>query len=94
MNKNDLEIWNDFIGQNVVVDTNSSYVYLGKLVDATEHSITLSDVDIHDHQESSSTKEQYIINTKKSGIKKNRQHVVVRTSFIVSLSNLNDVIEY
>ncbi|MEK7449137.1 MAG: hypothetical protein AAB019_06605 [Planctomycetota bacterium] len=88
------EIWNNFINQNVVVDTNSFYIYIGKMTEATGHFIVLQDVDVYDPKETSSTREQYIMNAKKFGVKKNRKSVTVQTAFVVSISRLEDVIEY
>ena len=82
------------IGKQVVLDTNSHFVYLGALKSLSEHFIELGDVDVHDGSESPTPKEIYIIDSKKYGVKKNRNSVFVRASLVVSLSLLEDVIEY
>lgn len=83
-----------FVGSEVVIDTDSTYVFIGKLTDVTDHTLTLADVDVHDRSESTSTKEKYVMEAKKFGIKKNRRQVTVRTDSVICVSRLEDVIEY
>lgn len=90
----ELTNWQKFIGCNVVVDTTSSYVYLGRLKEVSDWFVTLEDADVHDQKESYSSKEYYIIEAKKYGIKANRKNVAIRKDVIVSISLLEDVIEY
>jgi hypothetical protein len=86
--------WEPLIGQVVVVDTSSPFVYLGTLARIEVDFVVLQDVDAHDRNEGPSTKEQYIMDTKRFGIKPNRREVSVRKPLIVSLSRLADVIVY
>jgi len=88
------EAFNAFVGVDVVVDTTSSYVFIGRLKEVTALAMTLSDVDVHDRGESSSTKERYIMEAKKFGIKSNRKSVTVRLETVLCVSKLEDVIEY
>lgn len=88
------EGWAEFVGQIVVVDTDSSFVYLGTLKEVKEHFVVLADVDVHDTRETTSTKEQYVMDTKRFGVKPSRKEVSVRTSQVVSLSKLDDVMLY
>ncbi len=90
----DNEGWSTWIGQVVVVDTDSAYVYLGTLAGVTDHFISLKEVDAHDRAEGSSTKEKYIMEAKRFGVKANRREIAVRKSVIVSLSRLDDVLIY
>lgn len=83
-----------FVGVEVVVDTTSSYVFIGKLVEVTPLAMTLGDVDVHDRSESPSTKERYVMEAKKFGIKTNRKSVTVRLETVLCVSKLDDVIEY
>jgi small nuclear ribonucleoprotein (snRNP)-like protein len=78
----------------VVVDTTSPYIYIGKLVDVTENMLTLSDADVHDSRESTTMNEKYIMETKKYGVRSNRHLVHIRFNMIISLSRLDDVVEY
>ena len=83
-----------FVGSEVVVDTATPIVYIGRLEEVDESFLTLADCDVHDTTEGSSTKELYCIEAKKHGVKKNRARVKVRQPFVVSVSLLEDVIEY
>jgi small nuclear ribonucleoprotein (snRNP)-like protein len=86
--------WESLVGQTVVVDTDSRFVYLGILERVELEFLVLKDVDAHDRRESPSTKEQYIMDTKKFGVKANRKEVSIRKSMVVSISKLDDVIGY
>ena len=90
----DNESWKPLIGKVVVVDTDSMFVYLGTLDRVEDHFVVLKDVDAHDRRESPSTKEQYIMDTKKFGVKPNRREVNVRKHLIVSVSKLDDVLGF
>jgi len=86
--------WKEVIGEKVVIDTNSPYIYLGKIVDCNNWFITLEDVDVHDQKEGRATKEQYINESAKTGIKINRKRVVICKDQIISFSRLDEVIVY
>lgn len=90
----DSEAWREFVGQLVVVDTDSHFVYIGTLKEVRDHFVVLSEVDVHDTRQSTSTKEQYVMDTKRFGVKTNRREVSVRKSLVVSLSRLDDVVLY
>lgn len=84
----------DFRDQNVVVDTTSHFVFIGRLLECTDYFLTLSDADVHDRRESPSMNEKYIIDARKFGVRRNRQRVLIRLEEVISLSLLEDVIEY
>jgi small nuclear ribonucleoprotein (snRNP)-like protein len=86
--------WEALVGKIVVVDTDSRFVYLGTLDRVDAEFLVLKDVDAHDRRESPSTKEQYVMDTKKFGVKANRKEVSVRTSMVISISKLDDVVGY
>jgi hypothetical protein len=88
------EGWEPFVGKVVVVDTDSMFVYLGTLDRVEDQFVVLKDVDAHDRRESPSTKEQYIMDTKKFGVKPNRREVKVRKELIVSVSLLDDILGF
>ena len=90
----DIATLQDFIGKEVVLDTKSPLIFLGKLVSADEVSFVLEDADVHDSAELPKRKEIYVLEARKHGIKANRRKVVVRAHEIVSVSLLEDVIEY
>jgi hypothetical protein len=80
--------------QYVVVDTDSDYLYIGKLLGVSGPFITLGDADVHNRRESSSMNEKYVLESKKHGIRSNRREVHIRLQRMVSYSLLEDVIEY
>ena len=90
----DNEAWVSYVGQRVIVDTNSSFVYVGTLEKVLDHFVVLRDADVHDRGEGPSTKEQYVMDCKRLGVNANRKEVSVRKSLVVSLSRLEDVILY
>jgi small nuclear ribonucleoprotein (snRNP)-like protein len=83
-----------YCDKNVVVDTNSDFLYIGKLEDVGDHFIILREADVHDRRESPSMNEKYIIEAKKFGVRCNRKRVHIRIEEVISMSLLDDVIEY
>ena len=83
-----------FVGEAVIVDTDSALIYLGKLKAVEEDFVLLTEVDVHDRHEGPSTKEQYVMEAKRFGIHVNRKEVSIRKSLVVSVSKLDDVILY
>lgn len=80
--------------RNIVVDTVSDFLYIGKLLDVRDHFIRLTEADVHDRRESPSLNEKYIMDAKKYGIRCNRKLVLIRLEKVISFSPLEDVIEY
>lgn len=89
-----MENWEAWLGQLVVVDTDSTYVYLGTLAEVKGDFILLRDVDAHDRNDGYATKERYIMDAKQYGLKPNRKEVSIRRDKVVSVSRLADVIGY
>ena len=81
-------------GAIVVVDTDSTFVHVGRLVSCGSCWIELEEVDVHNLGEGGSTREVYLIQTKRLGVHKNREKVFVPRARVVSLSRLEDIIEY
>lgn len=84
----------EFLGQDVVLDTRGELLYVGKLAKIGHWFFTLEGADVHDLPNSRTSKEVYLIEAAKYGIKKNRHSVVVRKAEVVSLSLLSQVILY
>ena len=80
-----------FLKQKVVLDTNSAWTYIGEVVEVTHSCAVLSKVDVHNSSETRSSREMYIMESKETGIKDNRDCVYVNLDFIVSFSLLEDV---
>ena len=82
------------IGHEVVLDTRTSYIYLGTLEGSTGDLITLREVDVHDMTDARGTKELYIMSARKLGIQRNRQRVHVLLREVISISLLADVMVF
>ena len=83
-----------FFGKEVVLDTRGPLLYIGALSAVDEFYFTITEVDVHDMQDGHAPKEKYILDARKYGIKKNRARVIVRRDEVVSLSLLEDIIDY
>ena len=81
-----------FCGKNVVVDVESPFVYLGRLQELHERTLVLADADVHDLRDSTTTREQYVLDAKVHGIQENRKCVWIRMDRVVSISLLDDVV--
>ena len=84
----------ELIGKEVVVDTDTSFIYLGTLEEIQKDSMVLTDVDVHDRHDIETTKEKYILDTRRFGVKHNRKKVYVVRERIVSVSELGDIIKF
>ena len=82
------------LGKDVVVDTRSPWVYIGRLDAVQADSLLLHDVDVHDSGELSLPKERYVLSSCETGIKANRRSVYVNLDYVVSVSPLADVIRF
>ncbi len=80
--------------QPVVGGTDSYYLYVGKLESVDDAALELIDADVHNSQTTTTTRDVYIINTSKFGIKENRRRVLVRMERVLSISALEDVRQY
>src|SRR5260221_2266580 len=66
-----MEMLDAFVNQRVVLDMSSPFVCMGKLTRVSEHFYELQDADIHDLRDSPTTRENYVVAAKHSGIKPN-----------------------
>jgi hypothetical protein len=82
------------VGKDIVVDTRSPWMYIGKLAAVQADSLLLNNVDVHDGSETSTPKERYVIDSCATGIKANRRSVYVNLEYVVSVSLLADVIKF
>ena len=83
----------EFVGQSVVVDVDSMFVFLGVLKEVRQKTIILKQADVHDLRDSTTTREAYVREARLHGIQPNRSKVLVRLEQVVSISLLEDVIE-
>ena len=83
----------DFFGQMVVLDLSSPYVCIGRLVAADDVYFHLFDADLHDFRDSPATRENYVVDSVRVGIRRNRKQVLVRRSEVVALTRFADISE-
>ncbi|MGE3821397.1 MAG: hypothetical protein AB7I30_18455 [Isosphaeraceae bacterium] len=81
----------ELLGQVVVVDFLSTYVCLGKLVGHDREFLVLQDADLHDFRDSVATREVYVYDSVRLGIRRNRARVLVRRDEIVAVTRFADV---
>lgn len=82
------------VGQLVIVDVKGRHVYIGTLQTIGKEVIVLTDADVHFCEDSQTTSELYLLETKKNGIRKNRDAVYVMRSEVLSISRLDDIVLY
>lgn len=83
------------LGKRIVLDTDSHWVYMGKLEAVSQGAVRLSDCDAHHRGDSQTTTlEKYIMDSHSSGIKSNRENVFISLSRIVAFSPLDAIIDY
>ena len=82
------------VGEAVVIDVRGPYIYVGTLRGGARDSFVLADADVHACQDSQTTSELYVLEAKKSGIRPNRKIVYVMRSEVLSVSRIEDVVEY
>lgn len=84
--------WRELVGQDVVLDMASPFVFLGKLVNCNEHCLELEGADVHDLRDTTTTREKYVLDSRLHGISVNRRKVLVRAADVIGMSRLEDVI--
>lgn len=88
-------VFKALLGQTVVVDTRAANLaYIGRLTAVTADALVLADADVHDMNDSKTSREVYVMESKKYGVKANRAEVRILLCEVVSLSRLDDVIVY
>ena len=80
-------------GQIVVLDLSSPYVCIGRLVAADASYFQLLDADLHDFRDSPATRENYVYDSVRLGIRRNRTQVLVRRSEVVAITRFADISE-
>jgi len=87
------ELLATLLNHRVVLDMSSPFVCLGKLVKADDSVYVLEDADLHDLRDSPTTRENYVVAAKISGIKPNRKQVVIRAQEVLAIALFKHVIE-
>jgi small nuclear ribonucleoprotein (snRNP)-like protein len=83
----------ELIGQKVVIDLRSEYVCLGTLTRADEQFLELKNADLHDLRDTDTTRENYVAESRATGIKRNRRRLLLLRGEIVALAALDDVVD-
>jgi len=84
----------EMIGQVVVVDLTSTFVCLGKLARLDGQYLEMLDADLHDLRDTQTTRENYVVASRETGVKRNRKRVLIAYSEVVGISRIEDVVEY
>jgi len=88
----ELEDWLEpFVGKSIVCDLDDSFMVLGRLDSFSAHHLQFSQADLHDHHEANSSKEVYVIESRRLGVRVNRLHLYVPRGRVVAVSLLDDV---
>ena len=66
------------LGKIVVADLISTYVCLGTFVGYDPHFLEIHDADLHDFRDSPATREVYVHDSVRLGIRRNRKRVLIR----------------
>jgi hypothetical protein len=82
------------LGKTVVIDLLSSYVCLGDFVGCDSQFLELRDADLHDLRDSSATREIYVHDSVRLGIRRNRARVLVRRDEIVAIARFDDIASF
>lgn len=85
-------VWQSLVGEVVVLDLSSPFVYVGTLLEHQADFVVLQDVDAHDLRDTTTTREQYVLHCRKFGPTPNRQRAWVSLREVVGISRLADVI--
>lgn len=80
------------LNEEVVLDTESSIVYIGTLTEHTDHLFVLTQADLHDCRDGHASKEAYLAAVKRDGITANRDSVIVMRRVVMSVSPLSAII--
>jgi hypothetical protein len=83
----------EFLQQKVIVDLRSPYVCIGTLTAIDELHLELRDADLHDLRDTKTSRENYVVAAKSTGVKHNRKRVLLVRADVAAISLLSDVVE-
>ena len=78
--------------KEVVIDLASQYVVLGTLISDEGPYLVLEDADVHDLRDSTTNREQYVVEARRNGIQANRKCTRLRKEEVVCIAKLEDVL--
>ncbi len=80
------------LNETVVLDTATPILYIGELVEISEHALVLKDADMHDCRDGHANREAYLVEAAGEGVTPNRRSIVVSRSAVISVSRLADIV--
>lgn len=83
--------WPELLGQLVVIDLSSPFVCLGRLEAVQGEFLVLSEADLHDLRDTSTTRERYVRDGEVHGIHPNRRRTWVSLREVVAITRLEDI---
>jgi small nuclear ribonucleoprotein (snRNP)-like protein len=83
----------NLVGQVVILDLRSTYVCLGTLKEVDPLFYVMTDADLHDFRDSTATREVYVYDTARLGIRRNRARVLIRRDEVVAIARFDDIAE-
>jgi len=81
-----------YLNEQVVVDTDSAYTYVGTLAEVTERTVRLREVAVYDQREARVHQEKYLIECAAYGPPVARQETLLERGRIVAITRLRAII--
>ena len=82
----------DYLNKIVVLDTDSRWLYIGILKAIEEDCYVIEDVDAHDLKETTTSRQNYLIEAKTHGLIVNCKIVRVCKEKVIGISRLEDIL--
>jgi small nuclear ribonucleoprotein (snRNP)-like protein len=83
----------ELVGLEVVVDLRSGFVCLGMLSAVDDDLLVLTGADFHDLGDTKTSRENYIVDSRRTGIKPNRKRTYLIRTEVVAITRFDDVID-
>ncbi|MCZ2343454.1 MAG: hypothetical protein LC104_16920 [Bacteroidales bacterium] len=83
----------EFLHQKVVIDFRGEYVCLGTLKSVSGEFLEVRNADLHDLRDTLTSRENYIAEAVRTGVKRNRKRVLIRQSEVVAVALIADIVE-
>lgn len=80
-----------WVGEVIIVDCVSRYVVIGTLAESHSDYLELTEADVHDLRDTTTSRELYLVKTRQYGVQQNRARVLFRMAEVVAISRLEDV---
>jgi len=81
----------EFVGEKIVVDCRSEFVCLGTLKSFNGDFLEMRGADLHDLRDTETTREVYVAESQRTGIKRNRKRLILNRAEVVAIAKLDDV---